>query len=273
MGTILSTSSAKMAGGAGIGAKVLAWLLPFKFFAWFFWAITLLPMLPGMLLRLKTVRLEQNNYRDAAGFRARLYHDWRSRMVWTKFPLLIVAQGLLMGVVMYTEPIFGIKTCYLGIAALLAPVIFFAARRLVIASNWFHIATLVSCLILMAGLLAIGLGFLPVSAMGVCMTLYMVAFVIGYGARPLRMDYNLFLRSSQKLLEVTPAESGLAEAVLQLSKSQLRAFARFLGNRWLVVGHHWQGRGLVLRVPPIQAAFFNSVYWAFGNRGSIEFEA
>ena len=268
MGTILTSSSAKMAGGAGIGAKVLAWLLPFKFFSWFFWAIWALPMLPGVLLRLKTVRLEQNNYRDADGFRARLYHDWRSRMVWPMLLLLVVAQGLLMGVVIYTEPIFGIKTCYLGIAALLVPVIFFAARRLVITSNRFHIATLVSCLIMLAGLLAIGLGLLPVSAFSVFMMFYMVAFVIGYGARPLRMDYNLFLRSSQKLLEATPAESGLAEAALHLGKPQLRAFARFLGNRWLIVGHHWQGRRLVLRLPPIQAAFFNSVYWAFGNRGS-----
>jgi RNA polymerase sigma factor (sigma-70 family) len=268
MGTILSYPSAKMAAGAGIGAKVLARLLPFKFLTWLFWAIWALPMLPGVLLRLKTVRLEQSNYRDAAGFRARLYHDWRSRMVWPMLLLLVVAQGLIMGVVIYTVPIFGIKTFYLGIAALLVPVIFFAARRLVITSNRFHIATLVSCLIMLAGLLAIGLGFLPVSAFSVCMMLYMVAFAIGYGARPLRMDYSLFLRASQKLLEVTPAESGLAEAAHALNKPQLRAFARFLGNRWLVVGHHWQGRRLVLRAPPIKATFLNSVYAAFGSRAS-----
>jgi RNA polymerase sigma factor (sigma-70 family) len=57
MGAILSSSSAKMAGGAGVGAKVLSWLLPFKFLTSFIWVIGLLPMIPGVLLRLKTIRM------------------------------------------------------------------------------------------------------------------------------------------------------------------------------------------------------------------------
>jgi RNA polymerase sigma-70 factor (ECF subfamily) len=268
MGTILTSSSAKMAGGVGFGAKILSWFLPFKFLTWFFWAIWALPMLVGMFLRIKTIGMEQSNFRDAAGFRARLYQDWSTRMVWPMLGLVVAVQVLMISVVCLTLPIYGIRRLYLAIAALLLPIIFLSARRLAVCCNRFHIATLVSCLVMMAGLLLIGLGLLPVSAFSVCMALYMITVAVGYGARPLRMDYNLFLRASQNLLDAAPVESGPTEADHKLDDSGLRAFARFLGARWLVAGHRWQGSRLILRLPPFQASFLNSVHYVFGHQGS-----
>ena len=268
MGAILSSSSAKMAGGAGLGAKVVASLLPFKFLTSYFWLIWAIPMLPGVLLRLKTIRMEETNYRDASGFRARLYHDWSSRLLWPMLLALVAAQVLIWGLVIYTLPIFGIRTICLAIAVILLPVSFLSARRLVISSNRYLIAALVSCLMLMAGLAAIGLGLLPTAAFSVCMMCYILPVIAGYGSRPLRMDYNLFLRAAQQLLEAAPVESGPAESPRRLSKSQLRAFARFLGNRWLVVGHRWERHGLNLRLPPFKASFLNGVQAAFWKRAS-----
>jgi hypothetical protein len=97
---------------------------------------------------------------------------------------------------------------------------------------------------------------------------YLVPMLVGYGWRPLRMDYSFFLRASNGLLEVPPAEARPKEAALRLSKSQLRAFARFLGSRWLVTGYHWRGHVLILRLSPFKATLWKSLLAVFGNRAS-----
>jgi RNA polymerase sigma-70 factor (ECF subfamily) len=68
MAIITSTSSAKMAGGTGLGATVMGALgkiLPFKVVALF---IPLICMVPGMGLAWWMGRAEQGNYREATAF-------------------------------------------------------------------------------------------------------------------------------------------------------------------------------------------------------------
>ena len=66
-----------------------------------------------------------------------------------------------------------------------------------------------------------------------------------YGHRPVRMDYNLFLRAVEKLLR-NPAEKASASSC---SKAEILTFARFLGSRWLVNHFGWTADGLRLRLP------------------------
>ena len=72
---------------------------------------------------------------------------------------------------------------------------------------------------------------------------YILFFIIGHaGAQPLRMDYNLFRRALQKMLETVSTEKSPTKTAAPLNKSQLLTFARFLGNRLLVVDYLCVGK-------------------------------
>ena len=247
MATVLTSSPVKFVGG-GFGAKFLYYLLPFKFFFLFLWAIA---VLPNLLIGLMTARLEQANFRDPEGFRARMHRKSRKRIFWA-IPLLLAGPLLIAYFSMHA---FGTKGFFLLLAAVLLPAIFFGARQFAINRNRFHVTTFLALLIMIPGYAAIGFGWLSVSANNVIMMFYILLFVIGYSSRPMRMDYNLFRRALQKMLEATPAEKSSTESTLALSKSQLLAFARFLGNRLLVVDYLWRGQGLILRLSPLKTSF------------------
>lgn len=73
-----------------------------------------------------------------------------------------------------------------------------------------------------------------------------VAFLAGR-RRPVRNDYNLFLRAATGGLgDVTDDAYRFPN---QLTQAQLRAFARLLGNQWLVVDYFLRGSGIRLMLP------------------------
>jgi RNA polymerase sigma-70 factor, ECF subfamily len=252
MGAVLNSSSAKFIGGS-LGAKILSVLLPFKFLATFFF---LIPMLPGLLFSLVTTRMEQRNYRDAEGFRARL-HRRASKRLWITLPLVAVGMFLIVLLIYFVSSTsqLGIRKVFfvLGVFSLVVTV--FLIRRLTISFNRLYVATFVSLLVLAVGCLAVGLSFLPGSAFGLFIFSNLLVSAIGFGSRRGAVDSNLFLRATQKMLEAVPAETNSSEAAPRLDKSQLRAFARFLADRWLVVDHHWQSQGLSLQLPPLTSSF------------------
>jgi RNA polymerase sigma-70 factor (ECF subfamily) len=254
MGTILTSSPAKIAGG-GVGAKIFYYLLPVKFFFLFMWAIMILP---NLLLSLVTTRMEQRNFRDPEGFRARIYRKSSSRKLWL-LPLLLALPWLVIyfGDALRLLEIGNIKTLFLGIALLSVFLLFFSARKLVINRDRLHITTFLSSLIMIPGWLAIGLDWLPVRANSTIMMFYILFFIIGRGAQPLRMDYNLFRRALQKMLETVSTEKSPDKIATSLNKSQLLEFARFLGNRLLVVDYLWRGQGLILRLPPLKTSLWD----------------
>src|SRR5439155_2888951 len=97
--------------------------------------------------------------------------------------------------------------------------------------------------------LLFGLSQLPVPMLMVIIfgqTLLTLPF---FGHRPVRMDYNLFLRATEGLLKNLTAESPAAQGLARHGKRELLAFARFLGSRWLVNNHRWVEDGLLLRLP------------------------
>jgi len=89
MGTVLTSSSAKILGGAGVGVKVLPYLLPFKSFVS---CLLIIPILPGLLLNWVTMRMDQRNYRDPTGFRARRHRE-SARSSCSRPPVFLAAAG------------------------------------------------------------------------------------------------------------------------------------------------------------------------------------
>ncbi len=254
MGAILTSSPAKLA-GSGVGAKILYYLLPVKLFFLFLWAIMILP---SLLLSLVTTRMEQRNFRDPEGFRARIYRISSRRKLWLIALLMAVPWLIIYSAsALRLLEIGNIRTLFLGIALLSVFVLIFSARKLVINRDRLHITTFFTSLIMIPGWLAIGLGWLPVSANSTIMMFYILLFIIGRGTQPLRMDYNLFRRALQKMLEKTSAENSPTKTAIPLNKSQLLVFARFLGNRLLVVDYIWRGQGLILRLPPLKTSLWD----------------
>jgi hypothetical protein len=262
MGTILAMPPAKLAGG-GVGAKIFYALLPLKFFPALIGVIT---VLPGMALTLYTWRLEHRNFRDAEGFRARTYRaSGRRRLILVL--LLPVLQGAFLYAVFsgrLSGLITGVNGFILVLGLLTVPLLLFSARKLAINRNRYLVCTIVSLSVMVPGWLAIGLGWLSVGANSPLMAVYFILFAIGFGARPLRMDYHLF-RRAVKDLPAGARPGGSANATgLPLKKSQLRAFARFLGTRLLVVDYYWLGSSLWLRLTPVKRL---SLFEALGGSG------
>jgi RNA polymerase sigma-70 factor (ECF subfamily) len=82
-----------------------------------------------------------------------------------------------------------------------------------------------------------------------------IVLVITGRQTPLRQDYNLFLREANGSLG--EFEPGLS-APHRLTQSELRAFARFLGEQWLVRDYSIRGASIQLRLPPVQPGLFRS---------------
>jgi hypothetical protein len=145
-----------------------------------------------------------------------------------------------------------------------------SARRLAILCNPCQVGGYVSYLGIGGAGLAIGSGLLPMStAVSMFGIVSLFGCAVAYRWRPLRMDYNLFLRGAQNMLEGDVEEVLSPEATPRLNKSQLLAFARFLGSRWLAVDYHWEGDGLKLLLPAVKLALCNrpsSIYSSFGRQ-------
>ncbi|GMV94028.1 MAG: hypothetical protein AMXMBFR82_38060 [Candidatus Hydrogenedentota bacterium] len=68
-------------------------------------------------------------------------------------------------------------------------------------------------------------------------------------SRPARHDYNLFLRAAQGMLGKSEAQGG---GIPRVTDRELRAFARFLGNRFLVLDYTIRVKSLCLYLPPVK---------------------
>jgi hypothetical protein len=70
--------------------------------------------------------------------------------------------------------------------------------------------------------------------------------------RPMRMDYNLFLRLAHGLIPRARKRRGATAGFTApaLARDHLFAFARFLAKHWLVADYRVRADGLHLRLPP-----------------------
>jgi len=265
MGAILATSTSK-ASAAGIGTTAIGVLVKFLPISWLVALIPLISSLPGLGIGWWLGKVERGNYRDSGGFRAKIHRSLFRSLLWG-FPLAVV---LVWVVVRGVGLIGGVKGLFLVMGLSMVPVVVIAGRLLAINRSRFATVMFVYCLIGPCGMLAVGLGWLPPIAFIFFPIFAPLAMLVVNANRPLRMDYNLFLRAAHGMLE-NPAVSRPRET-LNLSRSGLLSFARFLGERWLVVNFRWERGGLMLRLTPARLSFASSFTQLcfFRNSGSSQ---
>jgi len=285
MAAVMASSSAKVATAGGTGAAILSALAKFAPFKWLFsfipWVIIplimILPVTMWPAARL-LVRDAQRNYRDPKGFRASLHRQFdQSYLVFFMFII-----GTIYVFVMMTTPILGAKgfeNLFLITGVFMLAGMGFAARQLEINRSRFQIGVLLNCLFMSSVYLGIGLDWLSRDAFFMAIALSSLFTIFTKRSRPLRMDYNLFLRATQGML---PPAGLLAqkESSIRFGRAELRAFARFLGERQLVGNFRWGTDGLILYLPAVKSPFvatWNSIfpsvrrnsYIALGWDGSV----
>ena len=91
----------------------------------------------------------------------------------------------------------------------------------------------------------------PIVALMICA----VGFWASKQPQP-RIDYNLFVHILTGGLDDV---AGSEQLPLQLSRAQLKAFARFLGGQWLVADYRLQGDSIVLILPGFRASFWTTI--------------
>ena len=282
MTAVLASSSAKAATAGGIGATILGTLAKFTPFKWLFTFFIFIPLLlplvmtlPGLFFHRWRTRDEQQNYRDPEGFRASLHRQFdQSHLVFLAFLI-----GMILLFATTTTRVLGAKELFLIIGLFTLGGIGFSARQLEINCRRSQISALFSNFIMCAVCLSVAASCLPVIA--VIYTCLFSSFLTMFTnrSRPLRMDYNLFLRATQGMLP--PIDLAVQKgSSVRFDRAALRAFARFLGERQLVNNFRWGADGLVLYLPAMKspfvktwAAIFPSVrrnsYIALGWDGSV----
>jgi hypothetical protein len=156
----------------------------------------------------------------------------------------------------------GIKGMYLANGCFVSVLTLISARSLTIHRNRFQVTMFAYCAIITAGMFVLALGWIPQSLSQLPLLVATVLFVLVLKYRPARMDYNLFLRAAQGLLNFSDATD---DTLLpnRLDRQTLLAFARFLGSRWLASNFRWETRGLALRLPPVKTTFAGNMAITF----------
>jgi RNA polymerase sigma-70 factor (ECF subfamily) len=255
MAIVLTSSSAKAATAGGVGATVLSALAKFSPLKWFFAFIPLVTILPGLIFNWWFMRAERRNYRDSGGFRATLHRQFYQRAL-LYFPLMML---ILLLLIFGTNHLFGKRELFLFLGLFLLVMTGFSTRQLQINRNRFQVVAFFSGFIMCIAFFSVGLGWFSINAFMPVVMLFSFLSILTRGSRPLRMDYNLFLRAAQGMLkpsELPPQK----ESSIRLDRTALRAFARFLGERQLVNNFHWEADGLVLRLPAVKSSFVRT--WA-----------
>jgi RNA polymerase sigma factor (sigma-70 family) len=264
--TAISTRAISTAIEAGVGAKFLGTIVgaigkftPVK---------VLITILPATFLNWLSMRLDLGNFREREGFRARLFQQ-NSRW-W------IIFMALWMAAIFYFVPRYAkklnLETLYLilGLVSLLAAANM--ARRLVIIRNRFFICLVIASSSMAIFCLGAGLGWVSAFWIFYLIVGISVVQIFTLGDRPLRSDYNLFLRSAEKILAPDTTATNKTCSDFPCSKADIFKFARFLGNRWLINDYRQSPDGLVLFLTPIKASFlglsWNLAYLVFWKRCS-----
>lgn len=270
MAGVLASSSAKAAtaGGAvgvGVGANLLASFGKVIPFAALFPLLQVIASLPGLVFASWIGRMERRNFRDAEGFRSQMHKGFYRSFLWG-FPLMI---AVILFPIYFAQALGGMRAMYVWLVSFLVVVTLVAARTLTINRSPFSVGSFAYCCVITVGVIALALGWLPpaLSALPMIVATILFTFMLGH-RRPTRMDYNLFLRAGQGLLNM-PATVDDTSPAKPLDRSSLLSFARFLGSRWLAVGYRWETRGLALRLPPVKTRFLANLVGAFVpmNRG------
>jgi len=253
MAGVLASSSAKAATASGIGATVFGAITKLTPFKWCFAFFPFLFALPMVLVSWLMYRAEIANFRDAQGFRVRMFRAERLR--------LIIWMLVITVVVVFVMPhrLIGPGNFFLIIAGFSFLTSLLTWRQLVVNRSRYLVIIVLSTKIMIVGLLLIGLQIIPSSAFNLFLGLQVLLATFVHTERPARMDYNLFLRAVEGMLDLSGAKSTSVEAVPHFNQPELMRFGRFLGTRWLVDNYRWTAQGLLLRLPAFRFSPWNAM--------------
>ncbi|MGA2869572.1 MAG: RNA polymerase sigma factor [Verrucomicrobiota bacterium] len=274
MAAVLASSSAKAATAGSIGTAVTGALSKFGFLKWLAGASLNLFLLPAFALSWLFMRLDLQNFRDRDGFRARLFRQntWLIILVMVIFGAgfwffqsvfkTVDSRGMVV-------PAYSAMSLVAGILLLLS---LRMARRLMVIWNPYFASMVATNLMAGFFILAISLGWMPILWVGFFFLIQAIMQMAFYGARPLRTDYNLFLRAAEGILPGRQAASAIPPEQFQATGADRFRFARFLGKRWLVNNFRRTNHGLILQLTPVKATFqslsWNIAYLAFRRKNS-----
>ncbi len=262
MASVLASSSAKAATGGtvaiGVGTKIVSVLSKTALFSWFFPFIMLIGNIPSLIAVSFIMRKERENFRDTQGFRPELHRRFFTSFIWG-FPLLLVGFAILNQSVLAA---WGIKTHQVILTSFTLVIALISARSLTIGRNAYQVSMFAYCLIIALGLAALAFGWLPASLAQLPLLTATVVLLVFFKQRPVRMDYNLFLRAAHGLLKPSVAAPA-AFSRGHYGRAELLAFARFLGSRYLVSNFRWESGGLALRLPPVKNQFLANMVTLF----------
>ncbi len=259
MAGVLGSASAKAAAAGGAGAAAAGalaklgftkWLVPFaSFFSFLFF-------LPMVLVSWLFARMELKNFRDQTGFRARLFRAAINRAVFIVAVMILVVavvipllRSWLSNLPASTFSGLGSHPFFLFLAAFSFALLPHLMRQFTINRSPYFIVQVCGSLATGIVCLLVGLSLVPVSMVTILLVAQSLLMLPFFGQRPMRWDYNLFLRATEGLVRNVEAEPAGAQRLAQHGKRELLAFARFLGARWLVNNHRWVEGGLRLRLP------------------------
>lgn len=258
MAGVFASASAKAATAGGVSATVFGALAKFMPFKWAFVFFPFLFALPMLLFSWLLVQAELANYRDKTGFRVRLFRVGNfHRLLWMLLIVVVVFLSTMGGKGLRDDVFLAITAA----GVLLMPL---AWRQTVINRSRFFVVTMISSGVFSVVMLFVALHWLPFTAFYLFLGLQTVATSLVHGERPIRMDYNLFLRAAEAMLDLPTAESRPANETKCFSKQQLLAFGRFIGSRWMADSYRWSAEGLLLRMPPLNFSMWNAVAF-FGS--------
>ncbi len=274
MAGVLAASSAKAATAGGVGAAVTGALSKLGFLKWLASASFNLFLLPAFALSWLFMRLDLRNFRDRDGFRARLFQQntWLIIVVMVIFGVgfwffqsvfkTVDSRGMVV-------PAYTAMSLVAGILLLLS--LRMALRLRVVWNRYF--ASMIATNLMAGGfILAVGLGWMPIMWVGFFVLIQAVMQMAFYAERPLRTDYNLFLRAAERILPGGQVASAIKPEQFQATEADRFRFARFLGKRWLVSNFRRTNHDLILQLTPVKVTFqslsWNLAYLVFRRKSS-----
>jgi RNA polymerase sigma-70 factor, ECF subfamily len=241
-------------------------LLPFKL-------LMAGPMLTGfvtgLLFQYKIGRWELKNFRDQEGFRAQNYQRSLTKALFLA-PLRIIFCLFLIGVAFSA---FGKRGAFLFFGLYCLYYVFSGLRQLRVNPSRFIVYHLCGFLVFAITYLAEGFFKPIIDVFPYGMAGALLFFGLAHRHRPHRMDYSLFLRLIKDLI---PANASV-DPKTRLPVDDIWAFARFLGERWLVINAHQKKEGLQLRLacarPSLWYEGFSPFAWMDCSSLTVGFDA
>jgi RNA polymerase sigma factor (sigma-70 family) len=164
----------------------------------------------------------------------------------------------------------GVSTSTLcaGIAVSFIPALRYAFKNLRVNTGRHALGEALSCTILFAAFCAIGFAHAPfLLTFWPAECLFVVVLGVTQKDKPRRLDYNLFLRAATGGLKEVGEDAQPLPA--SLTETQMRAFVRFLGERWLVRDYALRNGVLYLVIPAVRVRVRNMLSLTAGSYVAI----